>query len=143
MRVINMKNFISSAILFVLILFSIPAVMAQPDVPDTVKIKLSVNSGIIQIVPSSPNVLTGTEILFYTTDSYTFNVIIDNYDYFFDNPVTPLMFNVTARNWVVLTIGSPPAGDTVKNYSVGIVNPKKPIPVPPESPPKIIRRTNN
>jgi hypothetical protein len=136
-----MKSFIYTVIILIaaIVVSSLP-IKAQPEVPDTVKIKLSVKSGVIKIDPSSPSVLTGTEILFYTTDSYTFSVLINNYDYFFDIHVTPLILNISAGNGVTLTVGSPPAGDTVKTYSVGIVNPKKPIPVPPESPPKLIKR---
>lgn len=138
-----MKNFICVAILSAaVIFFFFPHIQAQPDVPDTVKIELSVKSGVIQIVPSSPIVQTGTKILFFTNGSYTFSVLINNYDYFFDIHVTPILLNISTDNWAALTVGSPPAGDTVKNYSVGIVNPKKPIPVPPEAPPKIIIQTN-
>lgn len=124
------------------IFFSFRVVPAQEDQPDTVVVELSVvDKDLIKINPMDTTVKQGDRILFYTKDTHTFTVLIDNYDHFFDNPVTPLMFIVTAEDSVMLIIGTPPKADIVKYYSVGVVNPKKPVPLPPEAPPKIILRS--
>jgi hypothetical protein len=101
---------------------------------------LSVSSNRIGVDAGTVSVKERDIIIFETDQSYTFTVMIDNYDHFIDNPVTHIILNVSSDNPSRITIDSPPDNDTLKVYSVGIIvtNPHRPIPLPPDSPPRII-----
>jgi plastocyanin len=132
-----MQKFICFIVVFLaLVTFYSPCIQAQKT--DTVN--LSVSARRISADPLTVKLNVGDNIIFETDQSYTFTIMIDNYDHFFDNPATQIIFNVSAENPVRLPVDSPPDNDTLKVYSVGIVvtNPHTPIPLPPASPPRII-----
>lgn len=132
-----MKKFICLIVVLLaaVILYS-PDILAQDQV-DTVW--LSVNSdNRILVRPDTVKVNEQGRIVFCTNkgEKFTFTVIIDNYDHFFDYPATPLIFNVSDDSSVPITVGSPPEDNNIKVYSVGTVGKK--VPLPPASPPRII-----
>ncbi len=140
-----MKKFIGNILMIALVLlFSLLDGKAQTI--ETVQIKLSVNSNVINVDSLITNVNTGTIVVFYTNDPYTFTVTIDNYDHFFvplsPKPSNNLYFNVSSGRPVALTVDSPADGHETKYFFVGIYNPPDPAPEPPEAPPRIILRTN-
>jgi hypothetical protein len=134
-----MKKFISMLVILLTVLFFYgPPVNAQGQ--DTVKIKLSVASNRNIMVDSMTSYAKERNvIMFYTEDSYSYTVIIDNFDHFFDYAGTLIILPVNENSPGILMIGSPPENDNIKSYSVGVTvkDPKK-TPVPPQAPPRII-----
>lgn len=132
-----MKKFICSiVVLLAAVIIYSPGIQAQDHGVDTVWLSLSAGARQIVVSPTDVRVNLDGDIVFCTNSNHTFTVIIDNYDGFIDNPVTFLIFNVSAENSVKISIGSPPKDDSTKVYSVGTIDRRPPL--PPAAPPRII-----
>ena len=145
MRARSMKKFMGiTVIITTVILFFYSNIIAQ-DQSNPIEITLSVENNVIKVVDDTCFVDSAGSYIKFTTrqNNITFVVVIDNYDGFFETPVNPLIIMVTRRNPAIFQIGTPPDGDTVKFYSVGVQTAADAVPpLPPEAPPRIILRTN-